>query len=100
MLRIARGKVPSPVIEILEHGQAREDLASLRHQRDAEPRALIGLELLEIAPFPFDSPAGDGSEAADGAQEARLADPVAPQEAGDLAHLGGDAHVPSAWLAP
>ena len=42
----ARGSRGKAGLEVLAHGQQREDLAALRHVGDAAPRPLVGLELV------------------------------------------------------
>ena len=73
-----------PGLEILAHGEQGEDIAALRHPGDAAARALVGGQAGDLRALPADAAGGDRVGTDDGAQQARLADAVAPEEAGDL----------------
>ena len=81
-------------LEVLAHGQQREDLAALRHIGDAAPRPLVGLHARDVLAVEQDAAAAHRLVADDGAKQRALADAVAAEHAGDLAALGGHRHLP------
>ena len=91
MWRRPRGRVANPVCEVLLDREAREDFAALRHQREAGAGALVRRQRGQVAVLPADPAGADRVEAEDRAQQAGLADPVAAEDAGDLALLRGQA---------
>src|SRR6185437_5206859 len=79
--------------EIFEHGEARKNLAALRHQCEAAPRALVRLERRNVSALPHDLAGADRLQPNHRAHEAGLADAVPAEHAGDAARLGGDADI-------
>src|SRR5665213_1703878 len=69
------------------------DIAALRDVGDAEAGAIVRRHAAERGAVQADRAAGDRLFADDGAQEAGLADTVAPHEGADLADLGGERDV-------
>src|SRR5580693_7755703 len=74
--------------EILLDCEQRKDFAPLRHISDAAPRPLRRSQRGDIAAFPGDGAAAHRLLAGQGIEEARLADAVAAEHAGDFARLG------------
>ena len=94
MLALAARQGAEAGLQVLLDGQQREDLAALRHQRDAAPGALDRGQAGDVLALPLD-PAGRRPDLAhDGAQRAGLADAVAAEHAGDLADHRGERHPP------
>ena len=87
-------------LEVLAHGQEREDLAPLRHIGDAAPRPLIGLHAGDILPVEQDAAPAHRLVADDGPEQRALADAVAAEHAGDLAALGGYGYLPQRLRGP
>jgi hypothetical protein len=78
--------------EIVANAEAGEDLATLRHVAEAAARAYVGRLAGDVGLVEGDAPALRGHEAHERAQQHRLAHPVVPQHADELAgrHLQVD----------
>ena len=78
------GERPGPGLrrdnQVLLDRQRREDLALLRHEADAEPRAPVGRQGRDIASGKADMPGMQRGMPHDGREQRRLADPVAAQD--------------------
>ena len=74
-------------LQVLAHGQQREDLAALRDEGDAATRPLVRRQASHVLPLPDDPPPARPGMADDRAQGARLADAVTSDDGGDLAGL-------------
>src|SRR5580704_5088629 len=68
--------------------EQRKDFAALRHIGDAAPRPLRRLQRGDVVAFPGDGAAAHRLLAGQRIEEARLADAVPAEHAGDLARLG------------
>src|SRR5262249_53299085 len=79
-------------LEVLLDREQREDLTTLRHQADATPRPLVGRQGRYVLAVERDRPGSNRLQAADGAQQAGLADAVAAEKAGHFADRGGERH--------
>src|SRR5262249_59071290 len=79
-------------LEILLDREQWKDLAPLRHIGDAAPRPLVGLEPGDVRALPPNAAAAHRVLADERAQQARLADAVAAEHAGDLAGDGLQRH--------
>src|ERR1700688_4049824 len=73
--------------QIFLDGEQRKDFAALRHIGDAAPRPFRRFQRGDVAAFPGDGAAAHRLLAGQRIEEARLADAVPPQHAGDLARL-------------
>ena len=72
-------------LQVLAHGEQGEDLAALRHVRDAAARPVVGFQARDVAPVERDRARGDRPVTDDRAHQRGLADAVAAEHAGDLA---------------
>src|SRR5262249_18568723 len=90
IVALERGKAG---LEILLDGEEWEDFASLRHIGDAAPRAFAGFEPGYVLSVEPNGALADRMLSGEGIEKARLADAVAPQDAGHLPCLGGERHV-------
>ena len=79
---------PEAGLEIFLHRQQRKDLAALRHEADAAPRALVGFQPGDVVAVERDRAARNRVLADHRAQQRGLADAVAAEHAGHLARLG------------
>src|SRR6266851_4824912 len=80
-------------LEVLLDGEERKDFTPLRHVGDTAPRALAGPEPGNVGAVERDRTLADRMLSGERVEQARLADAVAPQHAGDLARFGGERHV-------
>src|SRR5215218_10236765 len=93
---VVRNGVPGPRqrrkagAQVLLDREQRKNLAALRHERDAPPRALEGGERRHVLAVPEDAAAGRALLTDDRAHQRGLADAVAAHDAGDLARFGGE----------
>src|SRR5580692_1481449 len=85
--RLARQRRKTGAQIFLDREQ-RKDLTALRHIGDAAPRPLRRSQRGDVAAFPGDGAAAHRLLAGQRIEEARLADAVAAEHAGDFARLG------------
>src|SRR3954453_740265 len=78
------GRVPRH-LQVLEHGQVREDLSSLRDVRHASPSPLVSLEARDRTARDVDLSCGGRNLSRDGAEQGCLSNAVAPEEGDELA---------------
>ena len=78
-------------LEVLEHAQPGEDLASLWHQCEPGPGALVRRQVVQYPVLPGNATGTDRLQPEDRPQQARLADPVAAENARHLALCRGQA---------
>src|SRR6476620_11960362 len=78
---------PKSGLQILLDRQQRKNLAALRHEADAGPRALVRFEAGDVVPLKGDRTARYRVLPDHRAQQRGLADAVAAEHAGDLARL-------------
>jgi hypothetical protein len=87
------GQVGQPHQQILLHGQARKDLASLRHVADAGLDPLVRRGTRQVAAGKLDAAALRRQQTHQRLEQRRLADAVAAENRRHLARLGGEAEV-------
>jgi hypothetical protein len=74
-------------LEVLAHGEVREDRAALGHERHAAGDHVLGRELRDVVARVLDRAGGEGQEAHDALQRRRLARAVGADHRDDLARL-------------
>ena len=71
-------------LEVLDHGQVREQPPSFRHERDAAPVDFIGAQRGDLGAIEFDAPAARRQHAGDRAHGRGLSDAVATDDASNM----------------
>src|SRR6266545_738121 len=90
--RGAAGHGREPQLEVLAHGEAREDAPVLRHEADAPPRDLVRRQPGQVAALEVDGASGGLDEAHPGLHERGLAHAVLAEERHRLAFLHLEGH--------
>ena len=80
-------------LEVLLHGEAREDLTPLGHVADTGAHAVVAGGLGDVVSIQCNAAGGRGDEAHQRLEQGRLADAVAPEQRGHLAHRHLEAEV-------
>src|SRR5206468_8985833 len=90
--RRARGQGPARDLQVLSHGEVREDATVLGHEADAPARDTVGRPSRDVRAVEEDlAPVGRG-EADDAPERRRLAHAIAPEDAHGLALVDLEAH--------
>ena len=88
--RVAVGAGEGAHLQVLEHGHAREDPATLRRLRDPQAHDAVGGEAVEALPVEDHGAPARPHRAEDGAEGGGLAGAVGADEGDDLPRLDGE----------